>query len=278
MKLHFPKVTVNLTDPKVMGVLNITPDSFSDGGRYVSVESALRQTELMIKEGATFIDVGGESTRPGASPVSEIEELERVCPVVEAIASRFNTIISIDTSTPQVMREGVKLGAQMINDIRSLERKESLQVVADLNIPVCLMHMQGSPQTMQLNPSYTDIVKQVKAFFINQLSRAVAAGITRENLIIDPGFGFGKRLDHNLELLKSLDSFSAFNLPVLVGVSRKSMLGAVTGREVDERLAASLAAATIAVYNGAQIIRAHDVAVTVDAIKVAAAVRGEMNE
>jgi dihydropteroate synthase len=278
MELHFPKVTVNLADPKVMGVLNITPDSFSDGGRYVSVESALRQSELMIKEGATFIDVGGESTRPGASPVSEIEELERVCPVVEAIASRFNTIISIDTSTPQVMREGVKLGAQMINDIRSLERKESLQVVADLNIPVCLMHMQGSPQTMQLNPSYTDIVKQVKTFFINQLSRAEAAGIIRENLIIDPGFGFGKRLDHNLELLKSLDSFSAFNLPVLVGVSRKSMLGAVTGREVDESLAASLAAATIAVYNGAQIIRAHDVAVTVDAIKVAAAVRGEINE
>jgi len=278
MKFSFGKRVLDLSTPRVMGVLNVTPDSFSDGGQYTRIDSAMRQVELMISEGAAIIDIGGESTRPGASPVPESEELDRVCPLVEEVCKRFDTIISLDTSTAAVMREGVKKGANMINDVRALSRVGSFQAAKELDVPVCLMHMQGSPKTMQLNPSYTDTVNQVKGFFDDLLNRYDELGLAKEKMMIDPGFGFGKGLEHNLQLLHSLKDFCQFPVPVVVGLSRKSMLGAITKRDIKHRLAGSLAAATIAVYNGAHIVRAHDVAATLDTIKIAAAVRGECNE
>lgn len=260
--------------PKVMGILNVTPDSFSDGGRYTAVEIALRHAEGMVNAGAAIIDVGGESTRPGAPAVSEAEELDRVIPVVEAIARELDVVISLDTSTPAVMREGARAGAGLINDVRSLRRSGALEAAAASDLAICLMHMQGEPSTMQQAPVYTDVAGEVGAFLAEQVRRCEAAGIARERLVLDPGYGFAKTLEHNLELFKRQAELLAFGLPLLVGVSRKSMIGAVTGRPVEGRLAGGLALAALALVKGAQILRVHDVAETVDVVKMITAVEG----
>ncbi|WP_459478483.1 dihydropteroate synthase [Pseudomonas sp. No.117] len=264
--------------PKVMGILNVTPDSFSDGGRYTAVESALRHAEGMVAAGAAIIDVGGESTRPGAPAVAEAEELDRVVPVIEAIARELDVVISMDTSTPAVMREGALAGAGLINDVRSLRRPGALEAAAATDLAVCLMHMRGEPSTMQQAPVYTDVAGEVGAFLAEQIARCEAAGISRERLVLDPGYGFAKTLEHNLELFKRQTELLAFGLPLLVGVSRKSMIGAVTGRPVEGRLAGGLALAALALAKGAQILRVHDVAETVDVVKMITAVEGFRQE
>ncbi|HSX87310.1 MAG TPA: dihydropteroate synthase [Pseudomonas sp.] len=263
---------LDLTHPQVMGILNITPDSFSDGGRYAQRDAALRHAEAMWRAGASLIDVGGESTRPGALAVSPIEELERVAPVVEAIAGELDVIISVDTSTPAVMREAARLGAGLINDVRSLQREGALDAAADSGLPVCLMHMRGEPTTMQQDPRYADILSEVRGFLVERMAACATAGIAAERLILDPGFGFAKTLEHNLRLFKHLESLHELGRPLLVGVSRKSMIGRVLGHEVGGRLYGSLALAALAVGKGAQILRVHDVAETVDVVRMLAAV------
>lgn len=264
--------------PKVMGILNVTPDSFSDGGRYTAVESALRHAEAMVAAGAAIIDVGGESTRPGAPAVSEAQELDRVIPVVQALARELDVVISLDTSAPAVMREGALAGAGLINDVRSLRRPGALEAAAATGLAVCLMHMRGEPSTMQQAPVYADVTGEVGAFLGDQVARCQAAGIARERLILDPGYGFAKTLEHNLELFKRQTELLAFGLPLLVGVSRKSMIGAVTGRPVEGRLMGGLALAALALTKGAQILRVHDVAETVDVVKMITAVEGFRQE
>ncbi|MGI1125353.1 dihydropteroate synthase [Pseudomonas aeruginosa] len=263
---------LDLARPHVMGILNVTPDSFSDGGRYDRLDDALRHAERMVLEGATLIDVGGESTRPGARSVSPTEELERVAPVVERIARELDVVISVDTSTPAVMRETARLGAGLINDVRSLQRDGALDAAVDSGLAVCLMHMRGEPQTMQDAPAYQDVVAEVGAFLQERVDACVAAGIDRERLLLDPGFGFAKTLEHNLVLFRHLQALHGLGLPLLVGVSRKSMIGKVLGREVDERLYGSLALAALALAKGARIIRVHDVAATVDVMRMISAV------
>ncbi|RUJ52417.1 dihydropteroate synthase [Pseudomonas aeruginosa] len=263
---------LDLARPHVMGILNVTPDSFSDGGRYDRLDDALRHAERMVREGATLIDVGGESTRPGARSVSPTEELERVAPVVERIARELDVVISVDTSTPAVMRETARLGAGLINDVRSLQRDGALDAAVDSGLAVCLMHMRGEPQTMQDAPAYQDVVAEVGAFLQERVDACVAAGIDRERLLLDPGFGFAKTLEHNLVLFRHLRALHGLGLPLLVGVSRKSMIGKVLGREVDERLYGSLALAALALAKGARIIRVHDVAATVDVMRMISAV------
>jgi len=255
--------------PAVMGVLNITPDSFSDGGRFVALDDALQQAEKMAAQGAAIIDVGGESTRPGAPAVDAQEELDRVIPVIEALAGRLDVPISIDTGKPAVMRAAVAAGVSMINDVFALQADGALEAAAALQQPVCLMHMQGQPQTMQQNPHYDDVVAEVTQFLRERVAQCVAAGLAEELIVVDPGFGFGKSAAHNIELLANLRQLQKLGRPVLIGVSRKATLGAITGREVDARLPASIAAAVLAVGQGADIIRAHDVGATVDALKVA---------
>ena len=264
--------------PKVMGILNVTPDSFSDGGRYTAVESALRHAEGMVAAGAAIIDVGGESTRPGAPAVSEAEELDRVVPVIEAIARELDVVISMDTSTPAVMREGARAGAGLINDVRSLRRPGALETAAATDLAICLMHMRGEPGTMQQAPVYADVAGEVGAFLAEQVARCEAVGISRQRLLLDPGYGFAKTLEHNLELFRRQAELLAFGLPLLVGVSRKSMIGAVTGRPVEGRLAGGLALAALALAKGAQILRVHDVAETVDVVKMITAVEGFRQE
>lgn len=264
--------------PKVMGILNVTPDSFSDGGRYTAVESALRHAEGMVAAGAAIIDVGGESTRPGAPAVSEAEELDRVVPVIEAIARELDVVISMDTSTPAVMREGARAGAGLINDVRSLRRPGALETAAATDLAICLMHMRGEPGTMQQAPVYADVAGEVGAFLAEQVARCEAVGISRQRLVLDPGYGFAKTLEHNLELFRRQAELLAFGLPLLVGVSRKSMIGAVTGRPVEGRLAGGLALAALALAKGAQILRVHDVAETVDVVKIITAVEGFRQE
>ncbi|KIZ48962.1 dihydropteroate synthase [Pseudomonas sp. HR1] len=264
--------------PKVMGILNVTPDSFSDGGRYTAVESALRHAEGMVSAGAAIIDVGGESTRPGAPAVSEAEELDRVVPVIEAIARELDVVISMDTSTPAVMREGARAGAGLINDVRSLRRPGALETAAATDLAICLMHMRGEPGTMQQAPVYADVAGEVGAFLAEQVARCEAVGISRQRLVLDPGYGFAKTLEHNLELFRRQAELLAFGLPLLVGVSRKSMIGAVTGRPVEGRLAGGLALAALALAKGAQILRVHDVAETVDVVKMITAVEGFRQE
>jgi dihydropteroate synthase len=255
-----------------MGILNVTPDSFSDGGRFLRREDAVRQALAMEAAGAAIVDVGGESTRPGAPEVGLDEELARVIPVIEALQEVLEVPISVDTSKPEVMREAVVAGAGMINDVNALRAEGAIEAAAELGVPVCLMHMQGTPRTMQRSPAYDDVVAEVKAFFEARMAACEAAGIPRERLLLDPGFGFGKTLEHNLALLRHLDAFTALDRPLLVGISRKSMLGAITGRETEERLAAGLAAAVLAVERGARLVRVHDVAATVDVLKVTMAV------
>jgi len=254
--------------PLIMGVLNVTPDSFSDGGRFLSPERALKAVAAMVEQGVDIIDVGGESTRPGALPVPESEEQDRVLPVVASIAERFDVAISLDTSTPSIMREGVRLGASLINDVRSLSRPGALETAAATDAMVCLMHMQGEPSSMQDNPRYDDVVTEVRDYLVAAVRRAEEAGISRDRLILDPGFGFGKTTDHNLSLLRSLQQVTVSGLPLLVGLSRKRLIGDLTGRPVDQRLAGSLALALLAVQRGAAIVRVHDVGPTVDVMKI----------
>ena len=255
--------------PAVMGVLNVTPDSFSDGGRFTERESALEQARRMVEEGADCLDIGGESTRPGAEPVPVQEELDRVCPVLEAIRSELDVPVSLDTSTPEVMREGARLGATLINDVRALRRPGALEAARDSGLPVCIMHMQGEPATMQQKPEYDDdVVAEVLTFLSGRARELVDAGVPEERIMLDPGFGFGKTLEHNLTLLDRLETITAEGRPVLVGMSRKSMLGKVTGRDVDHRMPASVAAATVAMMKGAAVVRAHDVPETVDAARL----------
>ncbi len=265
---------LDLSSPQVMGILNITPDSFSDGGVFFAREAALRRARQMYEAGAAIIDVGGESTRPGARPVSAQEELDRVIPIIEALHAELPVILSVDTSKAEVMREAVRAGAGMINDVYALRRDGALDAARECDVPVCLMHMQGEPRTMQQEPRYGDVVQEVLQFLRQRIETCRQAGIAREKLLIDPGFGFGKRLQHNLQLMKRLPELAALGCPVLVGVSRKSMLGSLLGgRPVEGRLHASVAAATLAVWLGAAIVRVHDVGATVDAVKVAAAVK-----
>ncbi|MGB2741475.1 MAG: dihydropteroate synthase [Cognaticolwellia sp.] len=255
-----------------MGILNVTPDSFSDGGKFAHFEHALVQVERMIADGATIIDIGGESTRPGAVVVSDEDELARVIPVLKAIKQRFNVFVSIDTSKASVMNAAIAAGADIINDVRALQNEGCLATVAQSNIPVCLMHMQGLPQTMQDSPCYENIINEIEAFFHQRIEACVDAGIARERIILDPGFGFGKTLEQNFHLLANLSLFRQFDLPLLAGLSRKSMLGNLLGRDVEQRLAGSISAAIIAAQQGAHIIRVHDVQATVDALKVLKAV------
>ncbi|OEY65616.1 dihydropteroate synthase [Marinobacter sp. X15-166B] len=273
MQIDFNGRTLTMDQCHVMGILNVTPDSFSDGGQYTGVSDALFRARRMVDEGAAFIDVGGESTRPGAAPVSVQEELDRVCPVVEAVVRELDVVVSVDTSTPELMAATAQLGAGLINDVRALNRPGAVEAVRQAGLPVCLMHMQGQPVDMQVAPRYQSVTRQVSAFLMDRVRVAEEAGIAPENILLDPGFGFGKNLQHNLQLLATLDRFRVLGYPLLVGLSRKSMLGAVTGREVTERLPASLAAATIAAMKGAAIIRVHDVRETVDAVRLVSAVK-----
>lgn len=272
-RLRCGRHTLDLSQPLVMGILNVTPDSFSDGGRFIGLSAALEQAQRMIEQGAGMIDVGGESTRPGAADVSEEEEIRRVVPVIEALAAATSVPISIDTSKPGVMSAAVAAGASLINDVRALREPGALEAAARTDAAVCLMHMQGQPRTMQHEPRYDDVVGEVTAFLEERVAACLAAGIGRERLALDPGIGFGKRLEHNLALLAHLPEVGRSGLPLLVGVSRKSMFQALLGRPVEQRLAGGLAVATAAVLAGAAILRVHDVAETVDAVKVAQALR-----
>lgn len=256
-----------------MGVLNVTPDSFSDGGRYTALETAVQQALTMVEQGASIIDIGGESTRPNATPVSIEEEISRVVPVIKAIRMKSNIAISIDTSKPDVMKAAVEVGANLINDVYALQRPGALDMAASLGVPVCLMHMQANPETMQDRPSYSDVVDEVNDFFIQRIMACEQAGITRDKIIIDLGFGFGKTLQHNLSLLAKLKEFTVHGCPILAGLSRKSMLGELLNNKVEERTVGSVTAALLAVINGALIVRVHDVAETSDALKIYNAVQ-----
>ncbi len=259
--------------PMVMGILNVTPDSFSDGGKFFSRTLALEQARRMCLEGADVIDVGGESTRPGASSVSAEEELQRVIPVIEAISAELPVKISVDTSKPVVMREAVSAGASMINDVRALREEGALHAAANLGVDVCLMHMRGEPRTMQSNPHYEDVITEVRDFLVERAGACERRGISRSQIYIDPGFGFGKTLEHNLELLANLGALAATNYAVMVGLSRKSMIGALLDRSVEDRVHGSVALALMAYLNGARLIRTHDVGATLDALRIAQRVR-----
>ncbi|MDY0065050.1 MAG: dihydropteroate synthase [Steroidobacteraceae bacterium] len=264
---------LDLSQPVVMGVLNVTPDSFSDGGRFVDVDAAVQHAVAMAEAGAGILDVGGESTRPGAGAVGEQEEIDRTAPVIEALAKRVSTPISIDTSKPAVMRAALQVGAVMINDVRALRERGALEEAARSGAAICLMHMQGEPRTMQHEPRYVDVVADVCEFLAARVRACQEAGVAGERLVIDPGIGFGKRLEHNLALLAGVPQLVALGPPVLIGVSRKSMFGELLKRPVHERLAGGLAIAAAAVLAGADLVRTHDVRETVDAVKVAAALR-----
>ncbi|WP_421197067.1 dihydropteroate synthase [Aeromonas jandaei] len=268
MQLISKGLSLSLERPHVMGILNVTPDSFSDGGHFNQIERAVAHARQMVADGATLIDIGGESTRPGAPDVSEQEELDRVIPVVERLVSECDVMLSLDTSKAVVMREGCKAGAHLINDVRALLEPGALDAAAEARVPVCLMHMQGQPRTMQVEPHYDDLVGEVRAFFDERIAACLAAGIAREQLLLDPGYGFGKTLVHNYQLLAAQRALLDYGLPLLVGMSRKSMIGNLLNRPVGERLAGSLACALIGMQHGARIIRVHDVRETMDALRV----------
>ncbi len=273
-KIRFGRHVLDLAVPQVMGILNITPDSFSDGGELhqageVKLSAVLERAQAMVSAGASMLDVGGESTRPGAASVSEAEEADRVLPVIDMLVREFkDVVISVDTSNASVMRDSAVVGAGLINDVRSLSRPGALEAAAESGLPVCLMHIKGVPATMQHSPEYDDVVSEVFLYLQGRIKICQQYGIAADRILIDPGFGFGKNLQHNLELLNNLEHFMALNVPLLVGLSRKRMLGTITGKAEKERVAAGLAAAVIAVYKGARIVRTHDVAETVDALKV----------
>jgi dihydropteroate synthase len=258
--------------PLVMGILNITPDSFSDGGKFLEKDAAIRQALRLVEEGADIIDIGGESTRPGAQPVSVDEELARVMPVIEAVVPEINIPVSIDTSKPEVMRVTAAAGVGMLNDVNGFRAEGAVEVAAELGLPVCVMHMKGEPRTMQLHPEYGDVVREVGDFLVERVDALLAAGLARDMVCVDPGFGFGKTLAHNLELLNRLDELAQRGYPVLVGMSRKTMVGAMLDTPVDDRLHGSVALATVAAMKGASIVRVHDVKPTRDALRIASAV------
>jgi dihydropteroate synthase len=273
MIFHCGTFQLDLTTPRVMGIVNVTPDSFSDGGQFSQTTKAIDHALKLVEEGADILDIGGESTRPNATPVSLQEELDRVIPVIGALAKQVSIPISIDTYKPQVMQAAIHAGASIVNDVRALQEEGALHVVAKSNVGVCLMHMQGTPQTMQQNPHYNDVVNDVKSFLKARLQASIGAGIRASNILLDPGFGFGKTREHNITLLQYLESFADLGQPLLVGLSRKSVLGQVTGNDVDARLYASIAASVIAAQKGAKILRVHDVKATIEALKVVAAIQ-----
>lgn len=276
--MQFGRFQLDLSTPRIMGVLNTTPDSFSDGGLLhtgdgrLDISRVLQRVEAMLEEGADIIDVGGESTRPGAVAVSGEEELRRVAPVVEAIAKRFDVPVSVDTSTAQVILAAADSGASLINDVRALRRPGALEAAASTGLPVCLMHMAGEPEDMQDNPEYRDILDEVQTFLLARVTACKAAGISREQILLDPGFGFGKTLAHNLELFRKLPDLRKLGMPLLIGVSRKSMIGAILDKPVDQRMVGSVAMAMLAAQRGAGIIRVHDVSATADALKIMTAI------
>lgn len=276
--LRCGKHQLDLTHAHVMGILNVTPDSFSDGGRYTSLELALLRAHEMVSAGASIIDIGGESTRPGAATVGAQQELDRVAPLVERIAAECDVIISVDTSTPAVIRESARLGAGLINDVRSLQRDGALDAAAATHLPVCLMHMRGEPKTMQDEPYYNDVAVEVAGFLQERIRACVAAGIAVERIVLDPGFGFAKSTQHNYELFKRLPELLSLQRPLLVGVSRKSMIGNILQQPVDQRLYGSLALAVMALERGAKILRVHDVVATMDALKIFNAVQDAAKE
>lgn len=267
------KYQLTLSRPHVMGIVNVTPDSFSDGGKFSSTDLAVEHALKLIAEGADILDIGGESTRPGAAIVSLDEELKRVIPVIEALKKSCNVPISIDTYKPEVMRQAIAAGADIVNDVRALQEPNALEIVAQSNVGVCLMHMQGTPQTMQLEPHYVDVVSEVKQFLIDRMNAALAHGIVKNRILLDPGFGFGKTRAHNIALIQHLDALDTIGLPLLVGLSRKSVLGSITGADEGQRLYASIAASVISAMKGAKIVRVHDVKATVDALKVVTAIQ-----
>ena len=275
--------TLSLDRPVVMGVINTTPDSFSDGGLLyrdarLDMNRALGRARDMVSEGAHVLDIGGESTRPGAAPVSVAEEMDRVLPLLERINGELDVVVSVDTSTPALMSEAARLGAGLINDVRALTREGALAAAADSGLPVCLMHMQGEPGSMQADPHYEDVVSEVSDYLVARVDACTAAGIVPQRLLLDPGFGFGKTVAHNLVLLRELPRLGALGFPLLVGLSRKSMIGKLLGREVGQRLPASLALALLAVERGAGVVRTHDVAATVDALAMVTALREVENK
>lgn len=273
MFLRCGRFSLSLDRPLIMGIVNVTPDSFSDGGRFLDVRRAVEHGLALIAEGADILDIGGESTRPGAAPVPEAEELARVIPVIEGLAAA-GVPLSVDTQKPSVMRAAIAAGADMVNDVNALLAPGAMATLADTQAAVCLMHKQGDPQNMQQNPGYADVVGEVRSFLSQRAAEAQQSGISRDRIVIDPGFGFGKNLEHNLELLRRLPALAQLGFPLLVGLSRKSMLGKIVGGEVTERLYASVAAAVVAVSKGARIIRVHDVKATRDALAVVNAVEG----
>ena len=274
MKLHFSNQILEFSQPCIMGILNATPDSFSDGGLFINKEKALSHVEKMINDGAQIIDVGGESTRPGASDVSVDEECQRVIPLINTIREISDIPISIDTSKTEVMQQAILAGASMINDVNALQADGAVALVAELNVPVCIMHMQGKPRTMQHTPVYENVVTEVKEFLQQRIETCIDAGINKQNIVIDPGFGFGKTLEHNLLLFKHLNEFTELEVPLLVGVSRKSMIGAVLNdAPADKRLHGSVALATLAAWMDTNILRVHDVKATSDALKLCMAVK-----
>lgn len=273
MKIQFKNYqnvdrTLDLTSPKIMGILNFTPDSFSDSGKFFTLDKALFQVEKMLNDGAEIIDIGGESTRPNAEIITLEEELNRVVPLVDAVRQRFDCLISVDSSKAEVFRQSAQAGADILNDVRALQEPNALDTAAELGLPVCLMHMQGTPQTMQQNPDYDDIVEEVGDFLNQRIFACLTAGIPKEHIILDVGFGFGKTVQHNYQLLKHLNVFAQSGYPVLAGLSRKSMIGAVLDKPVEQRVIGSVAGALLAVQNGAKIVRVHDVAETADALKI----------
>jgi dihydropteroate synthase len=278
MIFHCGKFQLNLKHPHVMGIVNVTPDSFSDGGQYISTEAAVTHALALIDEGADILDIGGESTRPNAKPVSLDEELDRVIPVIMALSKQINVPISIDTYKPKVMHAAIEAGASIVNDVRALQEEGALEVVANSNAGVCLMHMQGKPQTMQINPQYQNVLSEVNAFLADRLQITIKAGIGIDRILLDPGFGFGKTRAHNILLIQQLEYFAELGQPLLVGLSRKSVLGQVAGGDVNERLYASIAASTIAAMKGAKILRVHDVKETKEALKVVSALLYDNHE
>ncbi|MDI1308293.1 MAG: dihydropteroate synthase [Methylotenera sp.] len=267
------KYQLLLNRPHVMGIVNVTPDSFSDGGKFSSTELAIEHALKLIAEGADILDIGGESTRPGAAIVSLDEELKRVIPVIEALSKTCHVPISIDTYKPEVMRQAIAAGVDIVNDIRALQEPNALEIVAQSKVGVCLMHMQGTPQTMQLEPYYADVVSEVKQFLVDRMNATLAHGIEKNRILLDPGFGFGKTRAHNIALIQHLDELNKIGQPMLVGLSRKSVLGSITGGDEGQRLYASIAASVISAMKGAKIIRVHDVKATVDALKVVTAIQ-----
>ncbi|OQW68985.1 MAG: dihydropteroate synthase [Proteobacteria bacterium ST_bin12] len=273
MLFNCGKFQLNLNRPHVMGIVNVTPDSFSDGGKFAQTDLAIEHALSLVEQGADILDIGGESTRPNATPVSLQQELERVIPVIESLVIQIKIPISIDTYKPQVMQAAIKAGASVVNDVRALQENGAIDIVAASDAGVCLMHMQGTPQTMQINPQYNDVVAEVKTFLQQRLTLCETAGINKSRILLDPGFGFGKTREHNITLIQHLASFSTMGQPLLVGLSRKSVLGQVTGNDVDARIYSSVAASVISAMVGAKILRVHDVKATVEALKIVTAIQ-----